>query len=313
MRPKTITISPTAADRDGVSTTATHSANAVIPMNGDLASGYDADGIVTATTPAAAGTMTINGGLKTDSTHVYFSSPRFLCIYSDGDDSGVTFSFTGTDKDGNAQYETIAGPNAVIKATTKKFLSVTNVSISGAGTGSITIGSVGVATLADVGHVSIYSAGDESDVTFTVYGTDRYGQDISEAITGPDTTTVKGEYNFATVGKVEADGAVGNAVEIGSADELDSQWIPMDKYGGDITVGVTLSSGAGMTYTVEHTFTDLQTTGFKEYSANVFTHDSLNGEVSSGDGTYTVPVTGIRLAVSSFTSGTATMEITQAR
>lgn len=313
MRQKSIVISPTAADRDGISAAQQLAAAGDMLLNGALSAGYDRNGLVTATTPAAAGTVAMTGALKTSATLTTLSSAQYIIIYSDGDDSGVTFTLTGTDFQGNVQYETVTGPNTTATSSTKKFLTVTNIYISGAGTGSIEVGAMGVGTLADVGHVSIYCGGDMSGVTFTIYGTDRFDNDISEAVTGPNATTVHSDYNFKTVTKVAASGAVGTNTEVGSSDQLESQWVPLDRYGGDVSIACTLSSGADMTYGAQVTRTNLQSAGFKEYSANAVAHGTVTGETTSQVGSITAPVCGVRLAITSFVSGTVTLEVVQAR
>ena len=107
-----------------------------------MSDNFDRNGICTASTPAASGAMTLNGALVTDSV-AYMPSQRPVLIYSSGNDSGVTFTVTGTDGAGATVAETITGPNVTTVYSTSTFLTVTAVSISGAGTGSIEIGCVG--------------------------------------------------------------------------------------------------------------------------------------------------------------------------
>ena len=116
-------------------------------------------------------------------------------------------------------------------------------------------------------HVLITCAGDDDLVTFTVTGTDRYGQVLTEDIAGSDGGTTAGKCNFSTITSVAADAACDGNVEVGNADSLESQWVPMDKYSGDSSISCTLSSGANMTYAIQHTFTNIQTAGFQENDA----------------------------------------------
>jgi len=311
---KTITMSPTALDRDGFSTTQTYAgAYDIIFRSGGLAGGVDPNGLVTSSTPSAAGTMAMNGALYTSSTLTEFASERYITIYSDGNDSGVTFTINGTNKEGHVITDIVTGPNAVSTSSALKFLTVTNISISGAGTGAIIIGSMGIGTMTTPGAIAIYSGGDEDDITFTVYGVDRYGKDNSETITGPDNETVTGAVDWTIIQKVVASGAVGNAIEVGSADVVFSQWIPVDRYGGDISIGCTISSGASFTYALQHTFSDVQAAGFQEDDANVFVHATVTGETTSQDGSYSTPITAVRAAITSFVSGTLTIDIVQSR
>jgi len=103
---------------------------------------YDRDGIMTAATPGGASSLTLNGALVTNGI-AYLTDQRKILIYSDANDSGITFSVTGTDATGAAVTETITGPNTTSVYSTKTYASVSAISVSGAGTGSIEIGQVG--------------------------------------------------------------------------------------------------------------------------------------------------------------------------
>jgi len=86
----------------------------------------DDNGICTSQTPAAAANLTIDGALtSTISGNVVYAPSqsstaatrntawaRQIAVKSSGDDSGVTFTITGTDVNGKALTETITGPNA---------------------------------------------------------------------------------------------------------------------------------------------------------------------------------------------------------
>ena len=107
-----------------------------------MSDNFDRDGICTASTPSASGSMTLNGALVSNFV-AHLPSQRKVLIYSSGNDSGVTFTVTGKNGVGASISETITGPNTTTVYTTKTFLTVTSVLISGAGTGSIEVGCVG--------------------------------------------------------------------------------------------------------------------------------------------------------------------------
>ena len=65
--------------------------------------------------------------------------------------------------------------------------------------------------------LTITSAADISGVTFTVTGTDIAGNSLSEAITGPNATTVTGSKFFNTVTQIATNGAVGTNTSVGNA------------------------------------------------------------------------------------------------
>lgn len=93
-----------------------------------------------------------------------------------------------------------------------------------------------------------------------------------------------------------------------------SSVIPMDTYQDPFSAGVavSLSVGATLTYTVQHTFDDVFAPGFSPTTAKWFDHATLVNKTASSDGNYASPVTGIRLNVTAYTGGSATMTVIQA-
>lgn len=209
------------------------------------------------------------------------------------------YTMATADADGVAQSQTPASGG------------VQNLTINGA------LASGGVATMDVPRHVSIASAGNDAARTFTVTGTDRYGQTMSETITGPNATTVKGTKNFKTVTAVTVDDNTAGAITVGSADELEGPVLPLDIYRNpfNVGIGVKLSSGASLTYTLQHTFDQLRrepaSDPFVEDSLGWHDHADINASTASEDGNIAFPVYGVRLKVTSFTSGTATLTMIQ--
>lgn len=93
-----------------------------------------------------------------------------------------------------------------------------------------------------------------------------------------------------------------------------SSVVPMDTYQDPFNVGiaVALSAGATLTYTVQHTFDNVFAPGFNPANATWYPHATLASKTASSDGNYAYPVTGIRLNVTAYTNGSATMTIVQA-
>ena len=75
-----------------------------------------------------------------------------------------------------------------------------------------------------------------------------------------------------------------------------------------VSVAVYLSSGADLTYTVEHT---LESVSANDSTDNVLPNVLLTSQTTSGESNYFVPIGGVRLKVVSHTSGTATMYVRQ--
>ena len=99
----------------------------------------DADGITTSASLSGAGTLTINGALATGS-EVELSSGRQVTITSAGNDTGVTFTVTGTDVNGAAQTEAITGASGAAATSTKYFKTITEIANSAASAGAVTAG-----------------------------------------------------------------------------------------------------------------------------------------------------------------------------
>jgi hypothetical protein len=158
-------------------------------------------------------------------------------------------------------------------------------------------------------HVSIYAASSNAAKTFTVYGTNRQGIAITEAITGPGAgATVNGSKNFLTVTRVAINAASVGNVEVGSADEFDSQMVPV---GEKIDWQVIKSSGADLTWALEYTHDDPFSSTTAEDTINWTSKsgvDPISSEMAAP-----VPsgvVAAVRVAITTFVSGTVTATIT---
>jgi hypothetical protein len=78
----------------------------------------------------------------------------------------------------------------------------------------------------------------------------------------------------------------------------------------NIGFGVTLAGGSTLTYTVEHTFDDIYNPSVTPVA---FPHATVAAETTNQDGNYSYPVRAIRLTVSAYTAGSATLTILQGR
>jgi len=181
-----------------------------------------------------------------------------------------------------------------------------NLSITGA------LATGGVATMDVPRHVAIYSDADESGDTYTITGTDRYGAALTETITGPNTTTVNGSKNFLTVTQVATSGAGTGNIEVGTGPEADTKVYPVDRYSDKLSYSVSRSSGAGLTYNFKYTLDPIwfprgSTSSFSEDSATWFT--DLGPKIVNTASASAAPITAWRLEVTSFTTGTATVQV----
>jgi len=108
----TITADTVALDADGISVAASVGNNAALTIGGALASG---------------GSVTLSHG-------------RIVTILSAGDDSGISFTVTGTDVNSDAQTESITGANAGTATGSKYFLTISGISAVGNPAGNVSAG-----------------------------------------------------------------------------------------------------------------------------------------------------------------------------
>lgn len=103
-------------------------------------------------------------------------------------------------------------------------------------------------------------------------------------------------------------------IRVTVASQTASAPIPLDHYQGPFNVGlaVVISPGATLTYTVEHTFDDVFQPGFDSSTATWFPNASVASETASQDGNYAFPIMAVRLNVTAYTDGSATMTVIQA-
>lgn len=101
-------------------------------------------------------------------------------------------------------------------------------------------------------------------------------------------------------------------VTVGSV--ASSAVIPLNTYGDPFNVGIgcDVSAGASLTYTVQHTFDDVQSPTFNPATATWFSNSTIVAQTADKDGNYAYPVTAVRLTVTAWTSGTVTMTVIQA-
>ena len=85
-------------------------------------------------------------------------------------------------------------------------------------------------------------------------------------------------------------------------------WIPVDYKQSPFNVGMGLVISGTLTADVEHTFDDPYDSTI---TPTAFKNSTLVSKTSSADGNYAFPVRAIRLNVTAYTSGTATLTILQ--
>lgn len=140
--------------------------------------------------------------------------------FSDALRSGDAFYGAANVDKGYQRGELLAHEFGAVATTTSTGVCVT-VTTTGAATLSATgsLVSGGVATFTVPRAVSLTSTANNSGLSVTVNGTDVYGKTMSELVTGPNNTTVRGAKAFKTVTSVTATGIV-TALSVGDSDIL---------------------------------------------------------------------------------------------
>lgn len=184
-----------------------------------------------------------------------------------------------------------------------------------AGAGNLTIDGIlatsGVATFGEQQRVTLYSAADLRALTFTIYGTTKVGDAISEAITGPNAGTVITTANFKTVTRVAVDGAVGTNVTVGNYHGMETAWVALDYNKALKGISVELSSGASLSYEVQYGVRKRLSSSDPETSILGLADGTLTAKTVSAGIVAFIAYPLIRLKINSFVSGTATLRVVE--
>lgn len=169
-------------------------------------------------------------------------------------------------------------------------------------------------------NVTITSAGNDSGITFTVYGMTPEGKVHSETLTGGNVAAVTTSAYFSTVTRIAASGATAGNVTAGIAVTGATPVIPLDHYIGE---GVALAAIVGntMTYTVEDTQDNIWAQTWRDgwewnpETGNWQDHDSADFQAATATakGNYEFVPTATRAKWSAWTSGTFEFQVISPR
>lgn len=111
----------------------------------------------------------------------------------------------------------------------------------------------GVATLDVPRQVLITNAGNDSGITFTVVGTDRYGASQSQTVTGTSASTVATTIDFATVTRITTSGSTSvSGITVGTNGIAGSAWVRFDEYAPS-NISIQCNVSGTVNYTVQST------------------------------------------------------------
>lgn len=155
----------------------------------------DRDGIAQSQSPGAAGNLTLNGaGTDWTASTGALATPRPVAIYGAADETGKTFTVTGTDRAGTTITETITGPGLGLTVSTNKlFKTVASVAISAASAGAVEVGWTAVSY-----SRWIFASNSHSDHTlmlrYIVRGTANYDVQATSMAMNRDSHYAGGDY-----------------------------------------------------------------------------------------------------------------------
>jgi len=207
-----------ASDVDAGDLTITLTSASGFPSNGrvQIVNLADDDGVCASQTPSGAGNLTINGAYASSGT-VTFKEARTVTITGASDESGKNFTVYGTDANSVSFSEVIAGPNATTVSSTNTFLTITQVEVSAATTGAITVG---------------VTQGTPENVTYESIS----GNILTGCTRGVDGTTDKG--HLATNSAVFANTIIVTSTSHGCTDGDFVEFSAATSLGGNITADV---------------------------------------------------------------------------
>ena len=204
----------------------------IVSTVGPLVAGA-ANSIALSQTPAAAGALTLNGSTVTGGIAFLDTARRVLITTAD---TTHIFTVTGTTPTGSVITETI-GPITTSAYTTQDFARVTSVTINGAATAAVTVGTNGVASTPWM-RLDEWASPDVSiqcNVTGTVNYTVQGTNDDPNSPTNPVLPQNVGWVNSP------------DALAVGVTGSIRTGYGPLLAYGALIPlfVRVTLNSGSG--------------------------------------------------------------------
>lgn len=249
MRPVVVSVGPlAAADDNGIIESQTPAGAGQLALNGVLTD-FSADSIAVAQTLAGAGDLAL-----TDS-RVYLAGNQYIVINSIGDDTGVTFTITGVALGNVGVSETITGGNGGFVVSTKQYSQIISIAADGATADDVEVGTWSAATLDAARRVLFTFAGADAGKTLTITGTDRYGNPISENVSGASAGTSSTVQDFKTVTSVSISAAAAGAIIVGTSSVAASDWVRFDDWTQNM-LSIQANVSGTVNYTVQSTLDD---------------------------------------------------------
>ena len=163
--------------------------------------------------------------------------------------------------------------------------------------------------------VTVTSAGNDSGITFTITGADPDGTSITQTITGANAGAAVTTYFFTTVTSITASGAVATTVKVGvlSANLAVGRSLRVNGQQMNFKLGLFVDISGTCTYTAQYAYQQPEDTYAVSYStsADWRSVDGLTALSADGASNLAYKVNAVRLKLTAYTSGTATLTATQ--
>lgn len=175
----------------------------------------------------------------------------------------------------------------------------------------------GVATFAEAQKVSIASAGDDSGLTFTIAGIDPDGVAITIDLAGGNIATATTSAYFKTVTGVSVDGATASTVTVGTlaANGAVSPSLFLSRDKAPFAVALSIIASGTLTCAAQFATQEHDFDYDHSFATDAYWFD-VDGLTDVTDiplvSNLAYPVVAVRLKISAYTSGTATLIASQA-
>lgn len=266
--------------------------------------------VALAQTLVGAGPLTLNGGLALAGRLYLFARGSRLSLTSTGNLSGVNFTITGfpsTTEGDDPATEVLAGPNNNTVQSLTSWRSISSIVADAAVGTNVTAGvyaselklTAWPVPLAPARRVQLTSGANLSAINFTITGTDRNGNVISEVLAGPNVATVTSKYVYGSIVSILPSATIGaSTVSAGYSTENITPWISLANYVGDYQwwSRVFFPAGGTVSYDVECTSQNYLAAGIVgDYVDDLKTLAA--GLAVNSDSVNLVPFAGIRIRV----------------
>jgi hypothetical protein len=169
----------------------------------------------------------------------------------------------------------------------------------------------GIASFDGTSHIIEFAqASDETGRTYTITGTDSRGVVITESVAGSVGTASSTKY-FKTITSITIDANSAGAIEVGTSGLACSDWVLFNREKEiNIGLGVQISAGGALTYSVQYTFENVQRN--EDFDIVTFPHDAFDAKTTNESGNFGFSSGAYRLATTAYTSGSVKMISSQA-